>query len=102
MKLYFLATNAGCAEFLFADDEQRAIEIFSIYAVLARFRPSRFWCRQVAPQSLPRPSRQQLEDALASAIKGFGRVDQQGGWCIQSVQNKFDRLTAVQDEGSSS
>jgi hypothetical protein len=99
MKLYFLATDMGCAEFLFAEDEERAVEVFSIYAVLARLRLSRFWFRELVPDALPSPTREQLTEALASRVEGFGRFDENTGWAITPAQQRFDEL-AAEGEGA--
>jgi hypothetical protein len=101
MKLYFLATDTGCAEFLFADNEDRAVEVFSIYAVLSRIRLARFWFREIVPDALPPQSREDLLGALSENIEGFGHLENGTGWVIHPVEAKFDRVAADASERGS-
>jgi len=93
MKLYFCSTDVGCFEFLFTTDEQRATEVFAIYIVLAKLRPSKLWFTELTPDTVVPSHREHLMHALSKGIEGFGSYEDSTGWVIRPVHAEFDQLS---------
>lgn len=101
MKLFFCSTDVGCFEFLFTTDEQRATELFGIYIVLAKLRPSKLWFTELTPDTVIPSHRAHLREALSWGHEGFGSYEDGKGWSLRPVQKEFDALAEDADDGSS-
>ena len=99
MKLYFLSTDVGCFEFLFTTDETRATQLFGIYTILAKVRPSQLWFTELTPDTVIPAHRDHLELALASGLEGFASFEEGTGWVIRPVQQEFDQLAKDAGDG---
>lgn len=99
MKLYFFTTDTGCFEYLFTTDEQQAIQTFAVYLVLSKIPVSRMWFSEITPVTVIPAHRDHLEEALARGIEAFGTYQPGEGWGMQSVQDRFDELSAASVEG---
>jgi hypothetical protein len=89
VKLHFFATDTGVYQFVFAPTDQRAVELFSLYLVLAEVQPSRFWFREMRPGQLMDPHREPLRDALSRGVEGFGEYTGGRRWTIRSLEEEF-------------
>jgi len=93
MQLFFCFTDAGCYRYLFAENSDKAMEIFGVCVVLEKVRPSRVWMRELTPDTVSKPFRDHLREALSWKQEGFGTYEHGEGWHISSVQAEFDRLS---------
>jgi hypothetical protein len=99
MRLYFFTTDNGCFEFLFTTDEQRAIQLFSIYVVLGKVQPTRMWFSELTPTTVIPEHRQHLEEALARQVEAFASYERPNGWVMVLAQDRFDQLSHEAGEG---
>ena len=93
MRMYFLTTDTGCFEFLFTTDEQRAIQLFSIYVVLVKARPRKMWFTELTPDTVIPEHREHLREALSQGVEAFGSYEDGKGWVMRLVQDRFDELS---------
>lgn len=93
MKLFFCSTDVGSFEFLFTTDEQRATELFGIYIVLSKLRPSKLRFAELTPWAVNPKHREHLLEALSRGIEGFASHEEGNGWVIRPVQAEFDQLS---------
>ena len=100
MKLFFCSTNSGCFEFLFTTDEQRAIQLFSIYVVLAKAGPAKMWFNELTTTTVIPAHLEHLQTALSLGVEAFGSFDEKEGWVMCLVQDRFDQLSDVSIDGS--
>lgn len=89
MKLHFFATDTGVYRFVFAATDQRAVDLFSLYLILAELPPSKFWLREMRVEQLVEPHGEALRDALSRGIEGFGEYRGGTGWTIRSLEEEF-------------
>lgn len=89
MKLHFFATDTGVYRFVFAHNDQRAVELFSLYLILAEIQPSKFWLREMRPDQLVDPHKEPLREALSRGIEGFGEYIGGKRWEIRSLEDEF-------------
>jgi len=100
MKLFFCSTDVGCFEFLFTTDEQRATQLFAIYVVLAKTQPSKLWFTEISSDTVIPAQREHLREALSRRIEAFASYEDDNGWVMRLVEDKFDDLSADANEGS--
>ena len=99
MKLYFLGTDVGCFEFLFTTNEMRATQLFTIYMVLAKLRPSKLWLTELTPDTVNSAHCEHLKKALLCGSEGFASYEEGVGWTIRPLQREFDQLAEDASEG---
>jgi hypothetical protein len=99
MKLFFCSSDVGCFEFVFTTDVERATQLFSIYIVLGKVRPSKLWFTELTADRVIPAHREHLREALSRDIEGFGSYEDGVGWIIRPVQQEFDELAAEADAG---
>lgn len=102
MQLFFCSTDAGCYRYLFAEEFDKAMEIFAVCVALEKVRPSRVWIRELRPDTVATSFRDHLRQALSWKQQGFGTYEHGRGWRISSVQAEFDRLSVSGDIGGDS
>ncbi len=89
MKLFFFATNRGVYRFLFAESEQRAVEMFSLYLIITEMPPTKFWVREMTVEQLFDPHREPLQEALSRGIEGVGHYVGNKQWRIRPLDEEF-------------
>ncbi len=99
MRLFFCSTDTGCFEFLFTTDEQRAIQLFSIFVVLAKVRPTRMWFNELTSETVIPEHREHLREAQSRGVEAFASYEDRNGWVMRLVQDRFDELSEVATEG---
>ena len=100
MRLYHCTTDTGCSGFLFAIDEQRAVQLFATYVVLSEERPTGLSIREVTLATELPERRQHLAEALAHGIEAFASYELGSGWEMTLVQTRFDQLSNAAGEGA--
>ena len=100
MRLYFFTTDTGCFEFLLTTDEQRAIQLFAIYVVLGKAKPTKMWFTEMTPDTVIPEHLQHLEEALAYGFESFASYEHGNGWVMVPVQRTFDQLSNEAGEGA--
>lgn len=99
MKLFFCSSDVGCFEFVFTTDVERATQLFSIYIVLGKIRPSKLWFTELTESTVTPDQRDHLREALSRGVEGFASYEEGAGWVIRPVQAEFDRLSTEAGEG---
>jgi len=99
MRCFFCSTDVGCFEFLSCSDEERAIQLFAVFTVLAKVRPSKLWFTELTPDTVIPSHRDHLREALSWGLEGFASYEDGEGWIIRPVQHEFDQLAADANEG---
>lgn len=95
MKLFFCFTETGCFEFLFTTDEQRAIQLFSIYVALAKDGLTKIRVKELTQDTVIPAHHKHLREALALDVEAFGSLDEEKGWVMHLVDDRFDQLSEV-------
>lgn len=95
MKLFFISTDTGCFEYLFTTNEQRAVQTFAIYLMLAKSPVSRMSFTEVTPSSVMPEHRDHLRKALSQGLEAFGSYQAGKGWMLRLVQHRFDELSQI-------
>lgn len=85
MKLYFFATHRGHTRFIFAENEQKAVDLFTLDLVVTAADPSRFWCQPFPLSRVVEPHRAKLRDALSMELEGIGQYQSDGSWRIYPI-----------------
>ena len=85
MQLYFFATHLGWTRFIFARDEQKAIDLFSLDLIVLAAEPSRFWCQPFPLSRIVESQRVQVREALSLGLEGIGKCNEDGSWSIYGV-----------------
>ena len=85
MKLFLFATHRGMTRFIFALDEQKASDLFTLELVLTAAEPSRFWHQEFPLLRVIEPHRARLREALALQLEGIGVYREEDGWSIYAV-----------------
>ncbi|GAA4756811.1 hypothetical protein GCM10023264_25780 [Sphingomonas daechungensis] len=99
MRLFYCSTDAGCCRYLFAEDSDEALELYSVCIVLESVRPSKVWVLELTPNTVARPCQEHLREALSWEQQGFGTYQHGEGWRISRVQAEFDRLSTLKHPG---
>ena len=85
MHLFFFATHLGRTRFIFAPNEQKAVELFSLDLIVSAAEPSRFWCQPFPLSRVVENQRPKLREALALGLEGIGKYNEIGSWSIYPV-----------------
>jgi hypothetical protein len=85
MKLFFFATHLGHTRFIFAESEQKAVDLFTLDLVVIAAEPSRFWCQPFPLSRIVESHRSQLREALSIGVEGIGQYQSDGSWRIYPV-----------------
>jgi hypothetical protein len=85
MKLFMFATHLGMTRFIFALDEQKAVDLFTLELVVTAAEPSRFWCQEFPLSRVVEPHRARLREAFALQMEGIGVFQSDGSWRIYGV-----------------
>ena len=92
MHLYFFATHLGRIRFIFARNEQKAIDLFSLDLIISAVEPSRFWCQPFPLSRIVESHRPKLRDALSLGLEGIGKYEEDGSWSVYGVGECPDDL----------
>lgn len=85
MKLFFFATHLGRTRFIFAENEERAVDFFTLDLVVTAAEQSRFWCQPFPLSRVVEPHRAKLREALSLGLEGIGQFQSDGSWLIYPV-----------------
>ena len=80
MRFFHFKTLGETEGFIFANDAERARELFMAYAGVADEADYTILWRELEPQHFVEPFRTYLEDGLKLELEGIGSWDEEWGW----------------------
>jgi hypothetical protein len=92
MQLYYFSCDRGITEWIFADDELRATQLFLEVLIMSGVPPANYWSRAITEEAVPDDSGEHFLNALALDQEGFGDFDPVAGWKIIAVADRIKRL----------
>ena len=84
MELFYYSSDRRLTALIFAEDEERASELFGELLIMSRVPPANSWCRSMTVDDVVADHREHLEDALAREEEGFGEYRPLLGWKARS------------------
>jgi hypothetical protein len=92
VKLFWFSGESGLREWIFADTEARASELYAEVLIMSGAPPTRYWGREIAEKAIAASHREHYVAAVSRDQEGFGEFDSERGWSIISLAERIGRL----------
>jgi hypothetical protein len=92
MQLFYFSCDRRVTEWIFAEDESRATQLFLEVLIMSGVPPANYWSRGITDNAVPEEGREHFHNALALDQEGFGELDPNTGWRIMPVADRIKRL----------
>jgi hypothetical protein len=92
MQLFYFSCDRRITEWIFAEDELRATQLFLEVLIMSGVPPANYWSRAITEEAVPEGNREHFRNALAMDLEGFGELDPVVGWRIVPIADRMKRL----------
>lgn len=92
MQLFYFSCDRRITEWVFAEDELRATQLFLEILIMSGVPPANYWSRAITEEAVPEANRDHFRDALALNQEGFGELDPVAGWQIIPLPERIRKL----------
>lgn len=91
MKLWWFSGESGLREFIFANTEARASELYSEVLIMSGAPSSKYWGREIGEMDVVAEHRDHYRSATEREREGFGTFGNEG-WRIISLADRIQLL----------